>query len=178
VNHVRILGVRSIVLATFAMTHAFWPLVRYDNSIIAWGILTLVLAALFVVSARVTPGPHRAFTAVMAAVSGLVGVVAIGGGILVGPQLLVWTVVAFGAGTGISEIGAARRGHLIPRNDHMLLGGASLMLALASLIRPLDSIWLSGVMVAWAAIGAVLAGTASVSWKDQVLDTGAKENNS
>ena len=175
-NHVKILGVRSIVLATFAMTHAFWPLARYDNSIFAWGVLTLVLAVIFIVSARVTPGPHRGFTFMMAVVSGLVGVVAIVGGIVVGPELLAWTIVVFGVVTGVSEIAAARIGHSLPRMDHTLLGGASLMLALASLIAPLDSTWLSGTMVAWAAIGAVLAGTASVGWKDQTMASGAKEN--
>ena len=175
-NHVRVLGVRSIVLATFAMTHAFWPLARYDNSIFSWGTLTLVLAVVVAVSARVTPGPHRGFTVMMAAVSGLVGTVAIVGGIVVGPELLVWTIVVFGAVTGVSEIGAARIGHAIPRMDHTLLGGASLMLTLASLIAPLDPTWLSGTMVAWAAIGAVLAGTASVGWKDQMVASGAKEN--
>ena len=174
-NHVKILGVRSIVLATFAMTHAFWPLARYDNSIFSWGVLTLALAVVFAVSARVTPGPHRGFTVMMAVVSGLVGVVAIGGGIVVGPELLAWTIVVFGVVTGVSEIGAARIGHDIPRMDHTLLGGASLMLALASLIGPLDPMWLSGTMVAWAAIGAVLAGTASVGWKDQIRAEGAKE---
>lgn len=175
-NHVKILGVRSIVLATFAMTHAFWPLARYDNSIFAWGALTLVLGVIFAVSARVTPGPHRRFTVAMAAVSGLVGAVAIVGGIVVGPELLAWTIVVFGVVTGVSEIGAARIGHALPRMDHTLLGGASLMLALASLIAPLDATWLSGTMVAWAAIGAVLAGTASVGWKDQIVASGAKEN--
>ena len=175
-NHVRVLGVRSIVLATFAMTHAFWPLARYDNSIFAWGALALALACVFAVSARVTPGPHRGFTVMMAGASGLVGVVAIGGGIVVGPELLAWTIVVFGVVTGVSEIGAARIGHDIPRMDHTLLGGASLMLALASLIAPLDPTWLSGTMVAWAAIGAVLAGTASVGWKDQIRAEGAKEN--
>ena len=174
-NHVRVLGVRSIVLATFAMTHAFWPLARYDNSIFAWGALTLMLAVVFAVSARVTPGPHRGFTVMMAAVSGLVGVVAIVGGIIVGPELLPWTIVVFGVVTGVSEVGAARIGREIPRMDHTLLGGASLMLALASLIAPLDPTWLSGTMVAWAAIGAVLAGTASVGWKDQMVTSGAKE---
>lgn len=175
-NHVKILGVRSIVLATFAMTHAFWPLARYDNSIFAWGLLTLVAAVVFAVSVRVTPGPHRAFTMVMAVVSGLVGAVAIVGGIVVGPELLAWTIVVFGVVTGVSEIAAARVGDQIPRMDHTLLGGASLMLALASLIGPLDPMWLSGTMVAWAAIGAVLAGTASVGWKDQIRAEGAKEN--
>jgi hypothetical protein len=178
VNHVRVLGVRSMVLATFAMTHAFWPVARYDNSILAWGALTLVLAVVFAVSARVTPGPHTAFTLVMAVVSGLVGVVAIIGGMVLGPQLLAWTIVVFGVVTGVSEIASARIGQAIPRMDHTLLGGASLMLALASLIRPLDPTWLSGTMVAWAAIGAVIAGTASVGWKDQMLASGAKENNS
>jgi hypothetical protein len=176
VNHVRVLGFRSIVLATFAMTHAFWPLARYDNSIFAWGVLTLILAGVFVVSALVTPGPHRAFTIVTAVVSALVGVVAIVGGMVMGPQLLVWTIVVFGVVTGVSEIVAARMGKAIPRMDHTLLGGASLMLALASLIGPGDSTWLSGVMVAWAAIGAVIAGTASVGWKDQMSASGAKEN--
>lgn len=175
-NHVTILGVRSIVLATFAMTHAFWPVARYDNSIFAWGALTLMLAFLFAVSARVTPGPHRAFTVVMAVVAGLVGLAAVGGGIVVGPKLLAWTIVVFGVVVGVSEIGAARVGDAIPRMDHTLLGGASLMLALASLVAPLDHIWLSGVMVAWAAIGAVITGTASVGWKDQMLASGAKEN--
>jgi hypothetical protein len=178
VKHVTILGVRSMVLATFAMTHAFWPLARYDNSIVAWGVLTLVLAVVFAVSVRVTPGPHRAFTLVMSVVSGLVGVVAIVGGIIVGPELLAWTIVVFGVVTGVSEIGAARIGQAIPRMDHTLLGGASLMLALASLITPLDPTWLSGTMVAWAAVGAVIAGTAAVGWKDQMLASGAKENKS
>ena len=177
-NHAKILGMRSLVLATFAMTHAFWPLARYDNSIFAWGIVTLVLAVIFAVSVRSTPGPHRAFTVVMAVASGLIGVVAIAGGVTVGPQLLPWLVVVFGVVTGLSEIGAARVGHEIPRMDHTLLGGASLMLVLASLIAPLDPTWLSGTMVAWAAIGAVLAGTASVGWKDQIRATGAKENDS
>jgi hypothetical protein len=176
VSHVKILGVRSIVLATFAMTHAFWPLARDDNSIFAWGLLTVILAAIFAVSVRVTPGPHRAFTTVMAVVTGLVGAVALIGGIVVGPELLVWTIVVFGVVTGISEIGAARVGNQIPGMDHTLLGGASLMLALASLIGPLETTWLSGVMVAWAAIGAVIAGTASVGWKDQIRAEGAKEN--
>jgi hypothetical protein len=178
VNHAAILGIRSIVLATFAMTHAFWPLARYHNSLAAWGVLTLVLAAVFALSWRVTPGPHRPFTLVMAVVSGLVGVAAFVGGVMVGPQLLVWMIVVFGVAMGVSEIGAARSGPDIPRTDHFLLGGASLMLALASLIAPLDSTWLSGVMVAWAAIGAVIAGTASVGWKDQMLSAGAKENDS
>lgn len=177
-NHVGILGVRSMVLATFAMTHAFWPLARYDNSIFAWGALTLVLAVVFGVSARITPGPHRGFTVVMALVSGLVGVVAIAGGILVGAELLAWTIVVFGVVTGVSEIGAARVGQAIPRTDHTLLGGASLMFALASLIAPFEATWLSGTMVAWAAIGAVLAGTASVGWKDKMLISGAKERKS
>ena len=177
-NHVKVLGVRSMVLATFAMAHAFWPLARYDNSIFAWGTLTLVLAAVIAVSARVTPGPHRAFTVAMAVASGLVGMVALIGGVVIGPDLLVWTIVVFGVTTGVSEIGAARIGQDIPRMDHTLLGGASLMLALASLIAPLDPTWLSGVMVAWAAIGAVIAGTASVGWKDQIRAVGAKENNS
>jgi hypothetical protein len=175
VNHVKILGVRSILLATFAMTHAFWPLARYDNSILAWGVLTLFLAVVFAVSARVTPGPHQPFTVLMSAVSGVVGVVSLVGGLLVGPELLAWTMAVFGVLVGVSEVGAARAGQAIPRNDHMLFGGASFMLALASLIGPLDPTWLSGVMVAWAAIGAVVAGTASVGWKDQVLATGAKE---
>jgi len=178
VNHVKILGVRSMVLATFAMTHAFWPLARYDNSIFAWGGLTVVFALLFAVSARVTPGPHRGFTWMMAIISSLVGVVAIVGGIVVGSELLAWTIVVFGVVTGISEIAAARVGRAIPRMDHTLLGGASLMLALASLIGPLDPMWLSGVMVAWAAIGAVLAGTASIGWKDQMLASGAREKDS
>jgi hypothetical protein len=178
VNHVTILGIRSIVFATFAMTHAFWPLARDDNSIFTWGALTLILALLFALSARVTPGPHRAFTVVMALVSGLVGGLAIVGGMVVGPELLAWTIVVFGVVTGVSEIGAARVGDAIPRMDHTLLGGASLMLALASLVAPLDHTWLSGVMVAWAAIGAVLAGTASVGWKDQMLASSSKENDS
>ena len=177
-NHVRVLGLRSMVLATFAMTHAFWPLARYDNSIVAWGVLALVLAAVFAVSARVTPGPHRAFTIALAMVSGLVGLVAIVGGLAVGPELLVWTIVVFGVAAGVSEIAAARVGQAIPRMDHSLLGGASLMLALASLIAPLDPTWLSGTMVAWAAIGAVIAGTASVGWRDQIRASGAKENDS
>ena len=177
-NHVKVLGVRSIVLATFAMTHAFWPLARNDNSIFAWGALTLALAVVWGVSARVTPGPQRLFTVVLALVSGLVGVVAIGGGIVVGREPLVWTIVVFGVVTGVAEIAAARIGHAIPRMDHTLLGGASLMLALASLIGPFDPVWLSGTMVAWAAIGAVIAGTASVSWKDQMRASGAKESNS
>jgi len=178
VNHVTILGVRSIVLATFAMTHAFWPLARYDNSIFAWGVLAAILAVVYAVSARVTPGPHRAFTIMMAAGSGLVGVAAIGGGSVWGPELLVWTIVVFGVVTGVSEIGAARIGQAIPRMDHTLLGGASLMLALASLIEPRDPTWLSGVMVAWAALGAVIAGTASVGWKDQMVASGTKESTS
>ncbi len=177
-NHVKILGARSIVLAIFAMTHAFWPLARDDNSIFSWGVLALVLAAVFGASHRVTPGPHRPFIAMMTAVSAVVGVVAIAGGIVAGPGVLAWTVVVFGVLVGVSEMGAARTGQGIPRHDHMLLGGASLMLALASLIGPLDPTWLSGTMVAWAAIGAVLAGTASVGWKDQILSAGAKENKS
>jgi hypothetical protein len=175
VNHVKILGVRSMVLATFAMTHAFWPAARYDNSILAWGTLLLVLAAVFALSARVSPGPHAPFIAMMAVVSALVGAVAIVGGLIVGSQLLAWAIVIFGVLTGISEVAASRRGHDIPRHDHLILGGATLMLAFASLIAPLDSAWLSGTMVAWAAIGAVLAGTASVGWKDRMSDTDSKE---
>ena len=177
-NHVKILGVRSMILAAFAMIHAFVAVARYDNSIYAWGVVTLALAAVFAISARVTPGPHTVPTRVMAAASGLVGVVALIGGGVVGPQFLVWTIVAFGVVVGISELVAARQGDALPRSDHMLLGGASLMLALASLIGPLDSTWLSGVMVAWAAIGAVLAGTASIQWKDQIRHSGDKENDS
>ena len=167
-----------MILAAFAMIHAFVGVARYDNSIFAWGILTLVLAAVFATSARVTPGPHVALTLVMAGSSGLIGAAAVVGGIVVGPELLVWTIVVFGVVVGISELVAARQGDALPRSDHMLLGGASLMLALASLIGPLDSTWLSGVMVAWAAIGAVLAGTASIQWKDQIRHSGDKENNS
>jgi hypothetical protein len=167
-----------MILAAFAMIHAFVGVARYDNSIFSWGILILVLAGVFAVSARVTPGPHAAPMLVMAVTSGLIGAAALIGGSVVGPQLLVWTIVAFGVVGGISELVAARQGDAIPRGDHMLLGGASLMLALASLIGPFDSTWLSGVMVAWAAIGAVLAGTASIQWKDQIRPSGDKENHS
>lgn len=177
-NHVTVLGARSILLASFAMIHAFVDYARADNSLYSWGVVTLGLAALFAVSVRVTPGPHQTATVVMAVASGLVGVVAIGAAILATPQLLVWTIVAFGVVVGASEIVASRQGENIPANDHLLLGGASLMLALASLIEPLDATWLSGVMVGWAAIGAVLAGTASVQWKDQISPSGPKENES
>ena len=167
-----------MILAAFAMIHAFVDGARGDNSIFAWSILTLSLAGLFATSARVTPGPHVPLTVVMAGSSGLIGVTAVVGGVVVGPEFLVWTIVAFGVVVGISELLSGRQGDVIPRSDHMLLGGASLMLALASLIGPLDSTWLSGVMVAWAAIGAVLAGTASIQWKDQIRHSGDKENNS
>lgn len=174
-NHVKILGARSMLLAGFAMVHAFLPFSRENSSIVAWGILALLLAVLFALSARVTPGPHRVFVAICAAGAGLVGVFAIGGGLLVGPKLLAWTLVVFGVVTGISEMAAGLRSRVIPRNDHLLLGGASLMLGLASLVMPTDSTWLSGVLVAWAGVSAVLSGTASIQWKDDIGKAGAEE---
>ena len=167
-NHSRVLGARSIVLAIFAMVHAFVPFARNDNSLAAWAVVTAVLAVIFFVTARVTPGPHRAFFTIMAVVSVAVAAVAVWGFVAGVAGLLVWTIVVFGVVTGFSEIGAALRSTAIPRNDHLLLGGAAIMLALASLVGPSDSTWLSGTLVAWAAIGAVLAGTASVQWKDQM----------
>jgi hypothetical protein len=88
------------------------------------------------------------------------------------------TVLVFGVLMGLAEIGAALRSNEIPRGDHLVLGGASLMLALASLVRPLDQTWLSGTIIGWAAIGAVLTGIASVNWKDQIRAKRQEESES
>ena len=167
-HHVRMLGVRSMVLAFFAMIHAFAPFARYDNTLAAWAVMAVVLAVVFFVTARVTPGAHRGFFTIMALTSLAIAGVALWGFFTTVAGLLVWTIVVFGVVTGFSEIGAALRSREIPRNDHVALGGASILLALASLIGPNDYIWLSGTLVAWAAIGAVLAGTASIQWRDQI----------
>jgi hypothetical protein len=168
VNHVRILGVRSMLLAAFVMTLGVVSNVNSHLTIVIFGGAAAGLAAVFAVSARVTPGPHRPFVAMMAVISGGVSAVAIVGGVLVGPALLPWTILVFGVLIGLSEIGAALRSNEIPRGDHLLLGGASLMLALASVVKPLDATWLSGTIIGWAGIGAVLAGIASVNWKDHI----------
>jgi hypothetical protein len=174
-NHVTVLAVRSMLLAVFAMAHAFIPFTREDASIVSFGVLAVALAVLFSVSSRVTPGPHTPFVVAMAVGSGAVGIVAIVGGVVFGPGLLPWTIVVFGVVTGAGELAAAVTTRRIPRSDHLVLGGASLMLALVSLVALDDATWLSGTMVAWAAIGAVLAGTASVQWKDQIRAASAKE---
>lgn len=174
-NHVRVLAVRATLLAIFAMLHAFVPFARNDATIVSFGVFVVAFAVLLFVSSRVTPGPHTPFVVVMAVGSGALGLVAIVGGVFLGPNLLPWVIVVFGLLTGGGELAAGSTSHAIPRNDHMALGGASLMLALVSLVGPGDATWLSGTMVAWAAIGAVIAGIASVQWKDHVSETGAKE---
>jgi hypothetical protein len=111
----------------------------------------------------------------MALSSGLVGVAAIVGASILGAHLLPWLILVFGVLTGVSEIAAGARSTNLPRTDHLALGGASLMLALVSLVGLGDATWYSGTLVAWAAIGAVLSGTASLQWKDHIRPSGAKE---
>jgi hypothetical protein len=177
-NHVKILGVRSIVLAAFVMTLGVISTVNAGLTIVLFGGMAAVMSAVYGVSARVTPGPHQPFVVMMAVISAAVAAVAIVGGVLVGPHLLPWTLLVFGVLTGVAEIGAALRSEEIPRGDHLVLGGASLMLALASLVRPLDQTWLSGTIIGWAAIGAVLTGIASVNWKDQIRAKRQEESES
>ena len=174
-NHVRVLAARSIVLAAFAMVHGFVPFARGEASLMSFGVLAVCLGVIFAVSSRATPGAHRPFVGAMALSSGLVGVAAIVGASILGAHLLPWLILVFGVLTGVSEIAAGARSTNLPRTDHLALGGASLMLALVSLVGLGDATWYSGTLVAWAAIGAVLSGTASLQWKDHIRPSGAKE---
>lgn len=168
-RHVTALGMRSMALGVFAMVHAFVGFARGDNSVIAFGVIATVVGILHFVSAAASPGAHRPFFQAAGAVGVGVGLVSVGAGVVIGPVLFPWVLGVFGIVTGAAELLAAGRSPTIPRNDHRILGGVTVILGLASLLEAGIPDWLSGTLVAWAAIGAVVAGTASVQWRDELL---------
>lgn len=166
VSHATILGTRSLVMGVFAMAHAFWPLTRGDNSVYAFATVAIVIGVLHGAITTHLDGLARTVWAAAGAVSVLVALVALGSGLFGGFVTLPVIVAIFGVITGALEMLGATRAHTIPRNDHLVLGGLTLMVGLASLVGPGGSDWLSGTLVAWASMTAVFAGTASVQWKD------------
>lgn len=162
-----LLGIRSLVMGTFAMVHAFWPLTRGDNSVVTFGVVAALLAILDAGTSRVVQGVSRVAFTTAAVFAGAVAVWAVVGGVVVGPAVLVPAVVTFGVVVGALEGIGAWTSSGLPRVDHLVLAGLSLILGLASLVGPNEPAWLSGTLVAWASMTAVFAGTASVQWKDQ-----------
>lgn len=167
-KQVTILGARSIVLGVFAMVHAFLGFSRGDNSIIAFGVIAGVLGVLHVLSVSTTTGAHRPFFLLAGVVALGIAGVSIIGGVVIGPALFSWVLGVFGVVTGAAEMLGSGKSPDIPRNDHLVLGGVTVVLGLASLVEAGVPDWLSGTLVAWAAIGSVVAGTASVQWRDQM----------
>ena len=166
-SHATLLGARSLVMAVFAMVHAFWPLTRGDNSVYAFATVAIVIGVLHFATARMVEGAARTLWTAACAVSivmaGVALVSGIGGAFLPLPVI----VAIFGVVSGGLEMSGATRSQNVPRNDYLVLSGLTLMVGLASLVGPDESGWLSGTMVAWAAMTAVFSGTASVQSKDE-----------
>lgn len=167
VSHATILGTRSLVMGVFAMAHAFWPLTRGDNSVYTFATIAIVIGVLHGATATRLDGLARTVWLAAGAVSVLIAVAALWSGLFEGFVTLPVIVAIFGVFTGALEMLGATRARTIPRNDHLVLGGLTLIVGLASLVGPGGSDWLSGTLVAWASMTAVLAGTASVQWKEQ-----------
>lgn len=164
---------RSMALAVFASVMVFTPPLRVPATVVfAWGIALLLVGIATLVGAGAAENlASRRFSHLQAGAGLVVGTVSIGAGFWLGSGVLPWSILVYAVVAGGSELAMALSTRLPQRSDHAVLGGATVLLGLASLVVPQDPTWMLGIAIVWATVCAVVAGTASVSLKDAVAES-------
>ena len=172
-SQVRAMAGRSMALAVFASVMVFTPPFRTPATVVlAWGIVLLLLGLATLVGVGAAENlASRRFARLQAGAGLVVGTLSIVAGFWLGPGVLPWSILVYAVVAGGSELAMAASTPRPQRSDHAVLGGATVLLGLASLVVPQDPTWLLGIVIVWATVCSVVAGTASVSLKDAVAES-------
>lgn len=158
--------VRSSILVVFALFVAFTPNHSAQFGLVTFGALLVVVSvSVAAIVSVVTPTPQaKSLHWWHATVGVAVGALALALN-QAGIVLLLWAVVLWSVLTGAAEFVAGwrmPRTHTL-RRDWMIQGGMVLLLALAVLVQPADSVAVVGILGAWAVIQGVYGIIAGLS---------------
>jgi uncharacterized membrane protein HdeD (DUF308 family) len=157
-------GLRAIILLVTGLVITFSPGHTAQFGLVALGIMGILSAGVFALSALGLPSstPARGLHLWQAVVSFVVGALVLAlseAGIL----LLLWAVVFWAVLVGVAEVfsGARlQRGHTL-RRDWLTQGGMTLVLAILVLVQSGDSVAVVGFLGAWAIVQGVYMAIAS-----------------
>ncbi len=176
-------ALRALVALIVGFAITFTPAHSASFGLVAFGLFAVVEGAIVAAGAfgDRTERRSRGLFAVQGALTVVAGIAALvlpGGGV----HYLVWVVSAWAVVTGALELvsGIRARGRVAAARDWMILGGLTLILAIAFLVVPPDysqalggiqqikgeltaSVVLVGMFGAWAIIAGVLLGIGAVS---------------
>ncbi len=176
-------ALRAIVALAVGFAITFTPAHSATFGLVAFGLFAVVEGAVVTAGAFGDRAELRSrglfvLQGVLTVVAGVAALVLPEGGV----HYLVWVVSAWAVVTGALELvsGIRARGRIAAARDWMILGGLTLILAVAFLVVPPDysqalggieqvkgqltaSVVLVGMFGAWAIIAGVLLGIASVS---------------
>lgn len=167
----------------FALTAGAFALVatfsRIDDgriALMAWGgFLVLLSAGHTVWLWRHGRGSGAMPWWVGHALSGvIIGVTAIALASSAAVEVVLWAIAvwAFLAGSSDVFLGLRSRGGSTLRADWLVVGVSTILLGLATLVEPLDVVWLMGTAGAWAAIVAVFTAISAIHTSTSRSDDG------
>ena len=158
--------VRSTILAVFALVVAFTPNHSAQFGLVTFGALLLVVSvSVAALASVITPTPQAKslhwWHAIVGIVVGALALALNQAGIV----FLLWAIVLWSVLTGAAELVAGwrmPRTHTL-RRDWMIQGSMALLLALAVLLQPADSVAVVGFLGAWAVVQGVYGIIAGLS---------------